>query len=131
MVTQAVRIDERDECPASVRVRVEPGGWELRVPSQRPLLVGAEWAGVTLPSACRNGTCRACMCRLLAGRIAYRIEWPGLSREEKEAGWILPCVAYPQGDLIIDAPGAAGPDERKELDGPDGRDGSGGAADRR
>ena len=33
------------------------------------------------------------MCLMLEGEIAYRIEWPGLSRDEKEEGWILPCVA--------------------------------------
>ena len=34
------------------------------------------------------------MCLMLEGEIRYRIEWPGLSRDEKEEGWILPCVAH-------------------------------------
>ena len=41
------------------------------------------------------------MCRLVSGRVSYRIEWPGLSAEEKAEGFILPCVALPAGDLVL------------------------------
>lgn len=60
------------------------------------LLESAERAGIELLSSCRNGTCRTCMCRLAEGQVRYRIEWPGLSLEEKMEGWILPCVAEPE-----------------------------------
>lgn len=66
-----------------------------------PLLLAAQRAGLLLPSSCRNGTCRACICQLTSGRVAYRIDWPGLSAEEKREGWILPCVAYPVSDVVI------------------------------
>jgi hypothetical protein len=33
--------------------------------------------------------------------VTYRIEWPGLSGEEKQDGYMLPCVAYPQSDLVL------------------------------
>ena len=39
--------------------------------------------------------------RLTSGSVHYRIEWPGLSAEEKQAGYILPCVAYPLSDVVI------------------------------
>ena len=52
-------------------------------------------------SSCRNGTCRTCLCHLDAGEIAYEIEWPGLTREEKAEGLILPCVARPLSDVIL------------------------------
>ena len=71
-------------------------------PADQPLLLSAAAAGVELPSSCRNGTCRTCVHRLVAGRVSYRIEWPGLLAEEKAEGWILPCVAYPESDLVID-----------------------------
>ena len=57
-----------------------------------------------LLSSCRNGTCRACRCKLLQGEISYLIEWPGLSAEEKAAGWILPCVAQARSDLVLQRP---------------------------
>nr|WP_315464445.1 2Fe-2S iron-sulfur cluster-binding protein [uncultured Rhodoferax sp.] len=59
-------------------------------------------AGVELPSSCRNGTCRECMCMLLSGSVRYRIDWPGLSADEKAEGWFLPCVAQAQSDLEIE-----------------------------
>ena len=59
---------------------------------------------VAMASSCRNGTCRTCMCRLVSGSIDYQIEWPGLSPEEKEEGWFLPCVAVPTSDLILSLP---------------------------
>lgn len=66
------------------------------------LLESAERAGIELLSSCRNGTCRTCMCRLVAGEVRYRIEWPGLSREEKAEGWVLPCVAEAVKDAAIE-----------------------------
>ena len=52
-------------------------------------------------SSCRNGTCRTCLCRLESGEIVYEIEWPGLTREEKAEGFVLPCVARPLSDVVL------------------------------
>ena len=46
------------------------------------------------------------MCRLVSGTVSYTIEWPGLSREEKAEGLILPCVAVAQSDVVIEVPNA-------------------------
>ena len=88
------------------RLTIQPGGWHLPVAPGQSLLRAALAAGVRLPSSCRNGSCRACVCRLLRGVIRYQIDWPGLLAEEKADGWILPCVAEPVGDVEIDAPAA-------------------------
>ena len=88
-------------------VRFEPSGLCVDAPADEPLLRSARAAGVLLPSSCRNGTCRRCLCRLVSGAVAYRIEWPGLSREEKAEGYVLPCVAHPVSALVVDAPEAA------------------------
>jgi ferredoxin len=93
-----------DDCPT---LHIEPHGWRVPVPAGQSLLEAAQAAGIRLARSCRNGTCRACRCRLLAGAVRYRIEWPGLLTEEKAEGWILPCVALPEGDVVIDAPDAA------------------------
>jgi ferredoxin len=90
--------------PASFTARFEPGGERFDVAADQPLLQAAELAGVPLPSSCRNGTCRTCICRLAEGRVTYRIEWPGLLAEEKAEGWILPCVAYPLSDVVVEHP---------------------------
>ena len=83
-------------------VKIEPQGWQFEAGAATPLLLAAEQAGLRLPSSCRNGTCRTCLCRMLEGKVGYRIEWPGLSREEKRDGYILPCVALAESDLSLE-----------------------------
>ncbi|MCZ2498437.1 2Fe-2S iron-sulfur cluster binding domain-containing protein [Xylophilus sp. Kf1] len=88
------------------RLRIEPHGWQVEVPAGSTLLAAAEAAGVVLPSSCRNGTCRACLCQSTAGAVYYDIAWPGLSREEKAEGWLLPCVARAREDVVLVVPAA-------------------------
>jgi ferredoxin len=85
-----------------VSIIMMPQGWTFDASSGQPLLVSAGLAGITLPSSCRNGTCRTCISRITSGQVHYRIEWPGLSAQEKGDGYILPCVAYPQSDTTLE-----------------------------
>ncbi|HYP85014.1 2Fe-2S iron-sulfur cluster-binding protein [Variovorax sp.] len=88
-----------------MKIRIEPAGLEFEAAAGRTVLQAAHDAGIDLPTSCRNGTCRACMCRMdPGGAVRYRIEWPGLLREEKAEGWILPCVAEPLADLRLHVP---------------------------
>lgn len=73
-------------------------------PADLPLLLAAERAGLAMESSCRNGTCRSCIGLLSEGRVTYRIEWPGVSPDERREGWILPCAAYPASDLVLELP---------------------------
>lgn len=84
--------------------RIEQAGATFEAPASLPLLQAAELAGLALPSSCRNGTCRTCICQLVSGQVVYRIEWPGLSAEEKQEGYVLPCVAHPSSDVVIGLP---------------------------
>ena len=81
-------------------------GWSFDAQAPATVLEAAERAGVRLPSSCRNGTCRTCICLSTGGTVRYKIEWPGLSLDEKREGYILPCVAVAEGDLVIVAPAA-------------------------
>ena len=76
---------------------------DLRFPARadESLLKAGLKALAPLRSSCRNGTCRTCLCRLESGAIAYEIEWPGLTREEKAEGLVLPCVARPLSDVVL------------------------------
>lgn len=89
---------------ATFSVEILPQGWQFDAPPEQSLLLAALEMGLRMPHSCRNGTCRACIARLLDGQIDYRIEWPGLSREEKAEGWILPCVACARSALTLEAP---------------------------
>lgn len=85
---------------------VLPGGWRLPVRPGQTLLLAALDGGVRLARSCRNGTCRTCLARVHSGLAHHTIAWPGLLAEEKADGWILPCVAAADSDLVIEAPGA-------------------------
>ena len=87
----------------SHRVTLLPSGKQFQADADVPLLLTAEQAGIALPSSCRNGSCRTCLCRLVQGDIRWRIDWPGLSPDEKREGWILPCVASACSDLVLES----------------------------
>jgi ferredoxin len=91
--------------PTSFKVSLRDGP-AFDAPAGVTVLASAQAGGVQLASSCRNGTCRACIGRLSEGQVAYRIEWPGLSAQEKAAGYFLPCVAYPLSDLVVRSFGA-------------------------
>ncbi|TFW27811.1 2Fe-2S iron-sulfur cluster binding domain-containing protein [Massilia arenosa] len=86
---------------ATYRITFARSGASIEAPDDLPVLLAAERAGYVMASSCRNGTCRTCLRQLSAGAVGYRIEWPGLSADEKRDGWFLPCVAYPRSDLTI------------------------------
>jgi ferredoxin len=85
-----------------VTLTFQPSGWTVPVPGDSTILHAAEQAGIDMPSSCRNGTCRTCICRLASGSVRYLVEWPGLSFDEKREGYVLPCVAVPVGDVVVE-----------------------------
>ena len=85
--------------------KCEPSGHQVDAWADQPLLDSLESGGVDWPSSCRNGTCRTCLGQLRAGSVYYAIDWPGLSPEEKAQGCVLPCVAYPASDVVLEREG--------------------------
>ena len=95
-------MDDEGAVPETFRAELAPSGRTFAVRREQPLLAAAQDAGIVLASSCRNGTCRTCLRPLHAGRVDYRIPWPGLLPEEKASGrWVLPCVAYPLSDVVL------------------------------
>ncbi|PQA79193.1 2Fe-2S iron-sulfur cluster-binding protein [Rhodoferax sp. TS-BS-61-7] len=90
--------------PAVFQVRIAPDGWVFAATPAQSVLQAGLAAGVELESSCRNGTCRTCLCRLVQGEVAYAIDWPGVSADEKAEGWFLPCVAQARSDLVVEQP---------------------------
>lgn len=82
-------------------LRIEPLGATVPVAAGQTLLEAARAAGIVLRSACRNGTCRECLAKLVEGRVHYRVDWPGLAPDERADGFTLPCVALPDGDVVL------------------------------
>ncbi len=83
-------------------VTILPAAETFQVAPDQTVLSAALAAGVPLAKSCRNGTCRACRCKLLQGSAEHTIEWPGLSRDEKAEGWVLPCVLRALSDCVLD-----------------------------
>jgi ferredoxin len=90
------------DCLATVQIR--PQNQTFEAVAGLTLLQAAERAGVDLPSSCRNGTCRTCICKVVQGEYEILMEWPGLSAEEKAQGYCLPCVTTARGPLVLEYP---------------------------
>jgi len=97
-------IDPATAAAGGATVTLAPHDWTFDVRAGETVLAAAERAGIDVPNSCRNGTCRTCLCKLAWGGVAYVVEWPGLSFDEKREGYVLPCVAVPQGDVTIAQP---------------------------
>ena len=61
----------------------------------------AEAKGIQMDSGCRIGTCGTCKVKLLSGEVAMDTE-EGLNDEDRAQKMILPCVAVPEMDIVID-----------------------------
>lgn len=99
-------IDPATAAAGGATVTLAPHDWTFDVRAGETVLAAAERAGIDVPNSCRNGTCRTCLCRLERGAIHYLVDWPGVSLDEKREGYILPCVAVADTDLVIGAPAA-------------------------
>lgn len=71
----------------------------IQVRSNEVIMDAAEQQGVDLPISCRAGACITCTGRLLEGIVEHLYCF--LKRPEEEAGFILPCMAYPLSNCTI------------------------------
>jgi ferredoxin-NADP reductase len=74
----------------------------VSVRADQTLLQSAANEGITIPSACRQGQCGTCKTRLLEGQVQMACD-RALDPVAKSQNYILPCVAYPQSNLKLDA----------------------------
>jgi ferredoxin-NADP reductase len=66
------------------------------------LLDVAERNGVQIPFGCRQGQCGTCATRVLSGTVQMDAE-AGLTAEQKNAGYVLPCVTRAEGTVVLSA----------------------------
>ena len=66
------------------------------------LLDVAERNGVQIPFGCRQGQCGTCATRVLSGTVQMDVE-AGLTAEQKNAGYALPCVGRAEGTVVLSA----------------------------
>ena len=77
-------------------------GKVCQVSSGSTLLDMAERNGVQIPSGCRQGQCGTCATRVLSGTVQMAVE-AGLTAEQKNAGYVLPCVSRAEGTVVLSA----------------------------
>jgi ferredoxin-NADP reductase len=64
------------------------------------LLDLAEQNDVQIPYSCRQGLCGTCATRVLSGTVQMDVE-AGLTPEQKNAGYVLPCVSRASGTVVL------------------------------
>ncbi|GAX40417.1 hypothetical protein NIES4075_13820 [Tolypothrix sp. NIES-4075] len=78
-------------------------GKEVDCDGEEPILNLADQEGVKIRSSCRSGVCGSCKKRKLEGEVRLEGEPEGLEESEVEEGYILTCISYPIGKVVIDA----------------------------
>jgi MOSC domain-containing protein len=73
-----------------------------QVASGSTLLDLAERNGVQIPFGCRQGQCGTCATRVLSGTVQMDVE-AGLTAEQKNSGYVLPCVGRAKGTVVLSA----------------------------
>jgi ferredoxin-NADP reductase len=66
------------------------------------LLDVAERNGVQIPYGCRQGQCGTCATQVLSGDVHMDAQG-GLTAEQKNAGYVLPCVSHARGTVVLSA----------------------------
>jgi ferredoxin len=66
------------------------------------LLDFAEAKGIQMESGCLMGVCGSCRVKLLSGSVTMETE-DGLEDGDRDNRMILPCVALPESDLVMEA----------------------------
>lgn len=89
--------------PSQSSVVFSRSGIEVTCDSEDPILDLAEQHGLRISNNCRSGVCGSCKKLKLQGRIYIAGEPEGLEESERQEGYILTCISYPIGRVVIDA----------------------------
>ena len=85
------------------KVIFNKSGKEVNCDGKESILELAEQVGVKIRSNCRVGSCGSCKKMKLEGEVQMEGYNPeALEPLEKDAGFILCCIAFPQGKVIMD-----------------------------
>jgi ferredoxin-NADP reductase len=85
--------------PQVARLTVSDTGDALDVRAGETILATLERNGYRPNTSCRAGSCGTCRLQLLSGQASPAGE--ALSKSERAAGYVLSCIAVPQGDVTI------------------------------
>ncbi len=90
------------------KVTAQPSGLSFEVRRSQSILEAALAQGIAFPHSCTVGTCGACKCRLVSGKIREITNFGYvLSAEELRSNVVLACQAGAKTDVVLDVPGLA------------------------
>ena len=69
--------------------------------STRSLLFTLNEQGAMIPHSCQQGLCQSCLTQVVKGKVSETSQI-GLTDEQKQQGYFLPCVCKPQEDLTLE-----------------------------
>ncbi|ADB41160.1 ferredoxin--NADP reductase [Spirosoma linguale] len=85
-----------------VTVLYEGSEYKFAVAPHQTILEAALDLDIDLPYSCQAGMCTACLGKCISGKVKLDEE-DGLSESELKAGYVLTCVAHPDGrDVVIE-----------------------------
>ena len=76
---------------------------EIACSEEESILEVAQQNGVNIRGGCLQGVCGMCKKRKREGEVRYEAEPSALNSDEQQEGYILPCVAFPVGKVIVEA----------------------------
>jgi ring-1,2-phenylacetyl-CoA epoxidase subunit PaaE len=83
-----------------VTIRYDGQEYKVVVPPNKAILETALDQGIDLPYSCQSGLCTACRGKALSGKVKLDEE-EGLSKSEREEGYVLTCVGHPLTDDVV------------------------------
>jgi ring-1,2-phenylacetyl-CoA epoxidase subunit PaaE len=83
-----------------VTVRYDGQEFKFVVEPNSTILETALDQGIDLPYSCQSGLCTACRGKTLSGQVKLDEE-EGLSKSEREEGYVLTCVGHPMSDDVV------------------------------
>lgn len=89
--------------PSQPVVVFSEAGEEIACSEAESILEVAQQNGISIRSGCLQGVCGVCKKRKREGEVRYEAEPSALNSDEQQEGYILPCVAFPVGKVVVEA----------------------------
>jgi glycine betaine catabolism B len=99
-----VAVVDPNETVGQITIVFAKSGQNVACDGEESVLEVAESQGIKIRSSCRSGNCGTCKKRKVEGQVRMSDFDPeALEESEQEEGFILTCVSFPQGRVVIDA----------------------------